>query len=190
MNQLTYEEFVLYFQRKNKFPDNSYVSPKGYNESQLKSKYKKYIKAISKSIARVQKENTKQLSKKKERLQKIDEKWERVKEVVDKRDKKQCRLFSILSDEEKKLVINDIRGKFKTVDRAHVFPKSTYKHMKYNSENVVSLFRLFHLRLDACKNPLTDESITNEERCEWWKRIVGEEKYLYLCSLTHELLQN
>jgi len=186
LQYLTFEQFLLFYEKKKKFPDGSYVSPKGYNDSQIRSKYKKYCKSVEKYDARMKVQTKASLSKKEERLLRIDEKWENVKEIVNKRDKKKCRLYITLTDKEKELVDKELRGRFKTIDRAHVFNRTCYPHMKYNTANVMCLYRLFHSRIDNYKNPVSDESITNEERIEWWKRIVGEERYENLLNIANK----
>lgn len=176
---LSYEEYKTYYERKGRFPDNSYVSPNGYNDRQLLTKYGRYVKSQEKVTKKYSEYQKKWHEKNQKRL---DEKWEKLKEIVDKRDKHSCRLYRLLTVEEINLVKNDLFGKLKTIDRAHVFRRSSYPHLKYESENVYCLYRLFHSRLDQYQNPLTGAPTTKEEIEQWWRRIVGNEKYDWLLS--------
>jgi hypothetical protein len=177
INTFTFEQFVGYFEKFGRFPDNSYVSKKGYNIQQLRTKFKRFLSSQGKFQEKKKKQNEKQIEKNIERAKKVDLLWEKVKTEVDLRDGHSCRLFRLLSVEEKKLIKDNLFGKMKTTDRAHVFRRSKYPHIKYFSDNVVCLYRLFHSRLDSYTNPLTGQPITSEEVNQWWKRIIGEDLY-------------
>jgi hypothetical protein len=97
--------------------------------------------------------------------------WGRIRKEVFSRDSYKCRLLSILSEDEKSGLPLD--GLNKKLDPAHVFGRGSHPHMKYEVDNVVTLSRLFHNRLDQYKNPLTGEDISLDETYEWWKRIAG-----------------
>lgn len=181
---LTFEQFVCYYEKFHRFPDNSYISPKGYNEQQFRTKYKRFLSSQKKRKEKSKKTVEKQRQKNVERASKLDEKWEHLKEIVDKRDGHSCRLFKLLSIDEKKSVQEYLHNRMKTIDRAHIFRRSKYIHMKYMAENVVCLYRLFHSRLDSFCDPLTGIAITSEEVDKWWRRIVGEEKYNWLENIS------
>lgn len=131
------------------------------SENKLWEKYKKYLKKL-------EKQNNKN---------RIDEKWFDVVQKVKKRDGV-CQLWCKLSEEEKNQVLN-LTGNFllDKLDPAHVFGKGSYPHMKYDTDNIVLLSRLFHSRLDHFYNPVTGKAISREEQINWWKRIIGNDLY-------------
>lgn len=98
--------------------------------------------------------------------------WGRIRKVIFTRDGYKCRLLKVLTPEEKEQVT--LSGLDKKIDPAHVFGRGSHPHLKYDVDNVVSLSRGFHNRLDQYKNPVTGESISLGETYEWWKRIVGD----------------
>jgi len=157
---LTLEEFKNFFEKKGKFPNNSYVSPKVYNEAQLKTKYKTYVKSENKKQEKFTKDQ-------------IDDKWETTKKIVDSRDRRKCQLYRILSITERKVIESELIGVAKKVDRAHIFGKGSHPNMKYNPANVITLYHIFHQRLDTYRHPLYDTPIDSEERDSIWCRIVG-----------------
>lgn len=180
---MTYEEFVSYYEKYHRFPDGQFCREKKLNELQLKTKFKKYEKNQDKQKEKRQEQLH---SKKYERLHTIDEKWENCKKIVDKRDNRQCRLFPLLTIEERKLVEKQLHGYNKVLDRAHVF-RRTIKHMKYMTDNVYTLYRLFHNRLDQYLDPIYGTPISVEESIKWWKRIIGESKYEFLLETSKKI---
>lgn len=104
-----------------------------------------------------------------------DKRWRSLKEKISKRDKNTCRLVRILTAQEFYLLLKKAPKKLiERLDHAHIFGVGSFPHMCYNDLNVVLLNRYSHENLDNCKDPLTGENITKEDRDEWWKRIVGE----------------
>jgi hypothetical protein len=118
-----------------------------------------------------------ELSKNKE--VEIDEKWEKVKREVYKRDSRACRFFKVLNpcegQEARSILDSNLWSDFMVLDYAHVFGRGAYPHMKYDVDNVVMMTRYFHLLLDQYKNPFTSKSMGREEHDAWWCRIVGED---------------
>lgn len=177
---LTYDEYSAFYRDKGRFPDGSHVPKKPCNGRQLRSKYDRYLKSLEKaSLRRLDAiERGKEGSIEKKGL--IDERWERCKEIVDMRDFHSCRLYNCLSDEEKYSIRGLLKGRMKTIDRAHVFRRSGYRHMRYMTENIYCLYRLFHSRLDSYKDPLTGNPIDDMMVRDWWIRIIGMERYEWL----------
>jgi predicted nucleic acid-binding protein len=108
----------------------------------------------------------------------IDYKWIEVRETVKLRDGNMCRLYPTLTKEEKIYLLKSQKDNLwlnKTLDPAHVLSRSSTPCLVYDPENIVILGRLFHSRLDNLQNPLTGESVSVEERNQWWIRIVGQE---------------
>ncbi len=181
---LTFEEYQSYYEKNDRLPNGAYVSKKGYNLAQLQSKYKKYFVSESKR-EQARKRYVKKANNKR-RHYKVDMKWEVTKLTVDGRDHKQCRLFKILNNKEKKDVEKQLTGVGKRIDRAHIFSKGSNPHLKYTPENIVTLYRLFHQRLDTYRHPIYDYPISADEQEKFWCRIVGENNYLQLKDLTKQ----
>lgn len=79
-----------------------------------------------------------------------------------------CRLWKVLTDEEKQIVDNDSENYMNQfLDMAHIAPKSTRPDLKYMTENVLLIGSLFHKRLTNLRHPVLDTPITNEEVYEW-----------------------
>ena len=133
-----------------------------FNERELKTKYKNFIKKQD----RVQ---NKEIA--------VDDKWVTIRTNVYKRDGYRCRLLSKLSVDELNIVRPQLVGQNTTLDAAHFIPRSKNEQAKYDVTNVITLIRMFHSRLDAQQNPLTGELISKLEKNRWWKRILGESEY-------------
>ncbi len=115
------------------------------------------------------------------RRDKNDKQWQAVKLRVTKRDKKTCRFLKLCNMKETLLIQKYApRVMLECLDHAHIFPVSLYPALCYVDENLVLLNRYSHHNLDDCKHPISGESITMEERDDFWKRIVGEEKFMKL----------
>lgn len=79
-----------------------------------------------------------------------------------------CRIWQILTDEEKAIMENDsenYRNQF--LEMAHIKAKSIRPNEKYLTENVILIGSLFHHRLTNIRHPITDKPITNEEVLNW-----------------------
>jgi hypothetical protein len=99
-----------------------------------------------------------------------DLEWDRVRELVIRRDKT-CRLWNCLTKEERIYVLSNFADDFnflsKILDPAHIVPRSQDKTKKYDPENILLISRFFHGRLDTYKNPVTNKRMTSEQRLEW-----------------------
>ena len=160
------------------------VKPKNpLSERQLHSKYEKYLKKLDKQTAKIERGMKKSLKPSKT---KIDEAWKKVATKVRRRDRV-CQLWPRLFANEQNEVITST-GYFllDITDPAHIFSRGSYPHMKYDEENVVLLSRLFHSRIDQLQDPVTGESISPEERQQWWIRIVGKNRYDKLYNKAHK----
>ena len=110
-----------------------------------------------------------------------DLKWKAVKLRVHKRDKNRCGFLSLCTMKED-LLLRALApsSMLSRIDCSHVFPVGSFRHMTYMEENIVLLNRWSHHNLDDCLHPVTGKAITREERDDFWKRIVGVERYLRL----------
>lgn len=162
---LTLQEFTDYYFEHGRCPNDIATRKNPLNEKQLRSRYEAYVSSEEKKNVRQQRYSGKDLD------------WIEVRQEVFERDGFQCMLWSRLTDEEKKEVgAIDVEA----IDPAHIFPKSTYPHMKYDPENVVSLHRIFHTRLDNYQNPVNGNPIARDERAMWFQRIIGQRLYIKL----------
>jgi len=159
---LTFQEYKLYFEANHRFPDKSYVRPKGYNDAQLVSKYQKYEKSQTRKQEKtVTRKGTSQ-----------DIRWTSTKKELWDKKGRTCVLCSILTEEESQLlVINDIFN-LKTIDPAHVLGKGAFPKAYYYEKNLVPLNRYSHSMLDQQKCPLTGKTISKKEWVHWWNRIL------------------
>ncbi len=175
----TITEFIAYYCQRGKTPNQMGYPKNSLNMTQLSSLYKKYQKSEIKKKAVQQrfKDNQKKKNLQQKENPKIDEKWLKVKRQVFNRDKYNCQLLPYLPDE-----YIDLRNRLFGLDPCHVFGKGAYPHMKYDVDNVVTLHRLFHSRLDQYQHPFTGDSISHSEIYEWWKKIVGSKRFSILLA--------
>ena len=107
------------------------------------------------------------------------EEWVVCREAVYARDNNTCRLWGILTDEEKKIAVeNGYYGQFKKITPAHFLFRSTNPKLKCEVDNVYTISLMFHSWLDEGRNPL-DGTYIGKQRVleEWWKRILPTEIY-------------
>ncbi len=176
---MEYDEFLAFYEKYGKCPNDMQFRSKRMNEKQLKRRYTQYCASEEKREERDA--NTNPLQSKYE----PDEKWIEVREAVFLRDSNYCQLWRVLSIEEKKLFNMTIDPT--VVDPAHVFGKGAFPHLKYDMDNVYSLHRAFHGRLDTQKHPLTGQAITKEEKQVWWERIVSPSEYERLRKMAFKI---
>lgn len=163
MEKITLEEFMEFYRSYGFCKGDTYRRKNPYTPSQLKTRYKKYIRKLEKQEEKQEED----------KITYVD-----IKNQVYTRDTNRCRLYNKLSPyqqiEVSELLSSD---QFGTLDIAHVFSRGVYPHMKYDVDNMVLLYRLFHSRLDAHLNPITGKYIANEELEDWWKLIIGNTLY-------------
>jgi hypothetical protein len=141
--------------------------------------YTKY----EKQFARNKEKQGKDYLKNKDKEQDIDYKWIDVCKLVKLRDNNQCRLYNILTKEEKLYLLKEQKENIyfnKTLGCAHVVPRSASKKLFYESTNVYLLGWCFHFRLDNLQSPLTGQPIAVKEHDDWWIRIIGQETWDWL----------
>lgn len=186
---ITLEKFIADCQ-KGKCNRNTIKSPQCKKQYKQELCYNKFIQKQEKdALKREAKYNEKkadieEYKRKKEAGEKIeyemDTKWQKLKEEITIRDKCQCRFFSIMTEEEKKLIRPHLWGDFKKIDGAHVLSRSSTPKLKYENRNVISMYRYLHYCQDNCINPFNGESISSEERDKTWIRIIGQEEWDWL----------
>ena len=164
---MKFDDFQAYYLRHGKTPNQMQRPKNALNEAQLERAYDRYVKSAQKK-----EETTKRLQTKKYKSTvdfKQDLAWTQVKGVIAERDDFRCQCLFFAPPG-----FNEPLG---GLDPCHVFRKSTHNHMRYMLENVVTLHRLFHTRLDQYKHPFTGESIGYDATYKWWEKIVGKERF-------------
>ena len=165
--------------------------PKDYKQEQC---YKKFIQKQEKDKVKQEVKNVKRQSdideykRKKQAGEKIefvdpDPEWAKVSQQVKERDHDQCRLWAILTPEEKEYCNTEQKQNMyfnKTKGAAHVIARSQSKNLFYSLSNLVWLGWCMHHRIDNMQDPLTGKPMTNEERDNWWIRIIGLENFNWL----------
>ena len=106
-----------------------------------------------------------------------DEQWQDVKKVVRARDRTDRLLKIVTAKEYLKLKKTAAPALLHRLDAAHVFSVSSHPQMCYDADNIILLNRFSHEQLDSCRDPITGDRITPQEQVEWWRRLIGSEKY-------------
>ena len=106
-----------------------------------------------------------------------DERWQEVKKEVRSRDKTDRLLKVVTAKEYLKLKKIAAPALLQRLDAAHVFSVSSHPQMCYDVDNIILLNRFSHENLDSCKDPITGERISPQERDDWWRRLIGSEQY-------------
>ena len=104
----------------------------------------------------------------------VDDEWSIMKKVIIERDNGECQLYKILNLNEKTIILTVYDEEYKMfksiLDCCHIIPRSEDKSKTYEADNIVLCSRYFHNLLDQYLHPVTRESITKEERLEWFKK--------------------
>jgi hypothetical protein len=162
--------------------------------SKCEKEYKQ-VTCYSKYLKKVEKNKEKTAERIKESYNKevtIDERWVELRKQCWKRDAgfydgvfnrkdwmKCCKLWKSLNATERNHIIENYKNEIwlnENIDMAHILPVGSDIEKKYDLENVVLCGRMFHSLLDQHKDPVTRESISKEERIEWFKRAKNFEK--------------
>ena len=99
----------------------------------------------------------------------IDPKWDKVCKLVDIRDGRRCQFDKCLSIKEShQLIISEP----KRVDRCHILSRSLYPELIYNINNIITLSRYIHRRMDNFENPLNGSNLDDKLHFYWWYRIL------------------
>ena len=156
------------------------------NEAELRTRYKQYCKSEQLRLDRVatgfKKASNKRYSTTKEDI--IDDRWERVREIVLKRDSYECCLMNLVNYYDDYLLMVKNGGSYiKIIDVAHVLSRSTYPKLKYEPDNLVCLNRYSHSLMDTSCDPITGEPITFVETMSLWVDILGKSQYNRLLQL-------
>lgn len=176
---MTFEDFVNYHKENGRFPNGIYSTKgKELNEAQYKTKYQKYLSLTEKQELKRQEQIEKNIQRSIDKAQEEDVDWLRMREKVYERDSRECRLFSVLTQDEKEQFGENFGWKWKyIITPAHIFKVGSNLSIKYLPEYVVTLNLASHGMLDAGKCPISGKAIEPDEVEWWWKRIAGIEQY-------------
>lgn len=159
---MTWEEFRAYYERHGRCVNDISPRTQPLNERKLRRRYEAYLKSEEKRRAMEARASSKSTLPSKPAV--VDERWDVCREEVWRRDGGVCQLtFNAATAHE-------------PLDVAHVFAKGAFPRLKYDRENLVLLCRTVHSRLDQRCDPWTGEYI-GERVEEYWRGIVGEERY-------------
>lgn len=103
-----------------------------------------------------------------------DQEWQKVKEIVAKRDKNFCRLCSILTSKEHLLFVNSNPSQTARIDPAHCLPVSTHPAFCYKEDNIYSLCRAHHQRIDDFVSPVTGKECSSNRHYWYWWRVINK----------------
>jgi hypothetical protein len=184
---LTFEEYCQFYYKNNKFINSNYTFNNKLNDTQLKSKYEKYLKSNEKQTNAKQRyieNNNNKITEKILNNEFEDEKWIEICKLVDIRDNFKCRLKTILNFQDTKILNENNPILLNQIDHAHIIGKGKCPELKYDIDNIICLNRQSHSWIDNYRNPINGKQITNEERIIWWKKIIGEDKYNKLLEKT------
>ncbi len=163
-SQPSFDDFLAFYS-KNGFCLGAFSRErKCWNEKELKAKYEKYIRSLSRA-------EEKQAQKKE---------FERP--IPDPSGPMRCSLIERLQTDPERCHLEiqlSAAGSFllHQIDRAHVFGRGPFPHMKYDIDNLVWLNRWSHNNLDQYRDPISGKSISAEDVEWWWRYIVGNERY-------------
>ena len=174
MDRLTLEEYISCYEDSGyrRLYDDRIDRSNRLTDKQIRQHYNRYIERLDRQGIRSV----------------VDEdiRWNELKKSLPRC----CQLMSRLAEEGlgvyRQIIVEESHGLYKTIDMAHVFPRGGYPHMKYLSENVVSLNRFSHNNLDSLRDPITGDPITESIREQWWRFIIGSETYDMLLKISRE----
>jgi hypothetical protein len=176
----SYEEFIEYYKKHNRFPVNIYWKA-GLNDKQLKTKYKKYLSVVEKS-----KEKKKPKKKAKVQVKNTDrEKDNKIKLECLIRANNECEILPIICQNYSEEQVNQLTKTifsnidFQTLDPVHIVSRR-YKNARWDSQNILIGYRYIHSMIDQYINPVTGEKMTKQQRDDFFIMLIGQERWDYL----------
>ena len=103
-----------------------------------------------------------------------DDKWEAVRHIVLARDNKRCRVWAVLTSDERAYILAHYRADFtmlQDLDCAHRHGRNAAPARKYDPVCIYTICRYFHGLLDTYKDPVTRMPLSKKEHDAWWQRI-------------------
>jgi len=181
MKVYSYDEFLEYYQKYSKTPNQISKPKNSLNKKQIKSLHKKYLKQMKKREKKNRKKWEEETNKEVNLEDIKDEKWEELKRSVFRRDNYSCQLQKVLTVKELTFFRLSAPSDLQNIlDPCHIFGKGAFPHLKYEEDNIVIMNRYSHSCIDQYRSPVDGINISKEEREKWWIRIVGELKYFKL----------
>jgi hypothetical protein len=109
-----------------------------------------------------------------------DEEWQKVREQIFQRDGS-CRIWAILSEADRNYILERWRDQYvsecKILDCCHIISRAHSRELIYELGNIVLCSRFFHRRLDGYRHPVTNETISKEERILWFESAKLGKKF-------------
>lgn len=174
---MEYSEFKAYYEKHGKCPNDIQMRSQPLNETQLRSRYNKYLESEEKAKKARSRHIKKIVSNKVGK----DDRWIETRTEAFQIYGTECLLLKILKEIKAYDYIEEIKdnsaGLHKIVDPAHVFSRASAPQLKYDPENVVPLNRYSHSCLDQMRNPISGNLISKENVVAWWKFIIGKDVY-------------
>jgi hypothetical protein len=163
---MSFDEFVAFFKKYGRFPRGNFSGKRLPNDRELKTRYERYARSEAYSVTY------------------REEKYHLEEATPD--GPRRCSLLVLLDNEDEKILRENAGQLLYTLDRAHVFGKNAYPHMRYLSENVIWLNRWSHRCMDSQQNPVTGKSLDKDGLESWWHLLVGDERYDSLLELSRQ----
>ena len=160
---MTFVDFLAYYKKNGRCPQDGHLRKNPYTDKQLITRYKHYVQRHPEGKTPDQE----------------------FREKIVARDSC-CQLYNKLTYEGLYRVNKQLSYETNKLDVAHIFPKSTYPKLRYDTNNAVLLTRMFHNRLDEQNDPVTGKPISKEKTNEWWEFIIGSEHYKQLLEKVNE----
>lgn len=109
-----------------------------------------------------------------------DNQWLDLKKQVNELDKGNCQLLESLKlisaeDPDFLEIYNNAKDQYNPgdcYDPAHILSRGSTYSLRYDLDNVVTLKRVFHSRIDFGRNPVTGKLCSKEEIDDWWDIIL------------------
>lgn len=123
--------------------------------------FRKYIASVEKKLQKLGDE-----------IFKRDE-WNKIREQVFQRDGS-CRIWAILSDKDRNYILEHWYDEYETekkfLECCHIVSRAHSRELAEELSNIVLCSRFFHKRLDGYRHPVTNETITPQDRLLWFER--------------------
>jgi hypothetical protein len=111
------------------------------------------------------------------RRDKNDERWQEVKRKVKERDQGQDRFLKCLTLKEFEAFKALNPDYLKILDPAHVLDVGDYPSLMYCADNILTINRTAHERLDSNRSPISGNVIEKGYVKQWWVKILGPEQF-------------
>jgi len=197
MENISFEKYKLYYDENNLLYGGSlsgyHNKNKVLNNKQLLTKYNKYKSRLAIKNEKIQTIMEDRYNKmvsdvknkiwEKEEEKNRDEEWVSLLGDIRIRDQYECQLLKCLEDHEKKTLHQKApEHLLRILDGAHIIRRSACLFLYYEQKNVSLINRYSHSALDLYCDPITYHPIDAKQVVDWWIRIIGKERYIWLLN--------